>query len=151
MPPELAFASSLVGLPVLHKVRPHPRSARVLCSANGSRPQRLSRRAVLKIASSVAGASLTVAFPLESSASGASGVSSAYDVEVLKDKKLTSLSFLRKKVTLFVNVASYCAVSGCLCRFNVHARAERAWETSQSDCVLGTTRKSSPYRTGTFF
>lgn len=122
MPIELTFASNFLGNPLLNKVPAHLRSSLVFCCANGSRSPGISRRrALLKFASRVSAASLTAAFPVTSSASVTSGFSSAYDVDVLKDKKLTSLSSLRKKVTLFVNVASYCAVRECCGAPCVHA------------------------------
>lgn len=124
---DSAFVSNFIGL--RNKSCSYSSSSLVLCCATGSESPVISRRAVLKVASSVAAASLFVAFPRTSSAGVAGGVSSVYDVEVLKDKKLTSLSFLRKKVTLFVNVASYCAVSSCCSALYVNALDRRAWHT----------------------
>jgi hypothetical protein len=74
-------------------------------------PSTLSRRAVLKIASICSAAIFASALDVPvADATAPKGAESVYDVEVVKDGKAKSLSFLKGKVTVFVNVASYCAV-----------------------------------------
>lgn len=68
-----------------------------------------SRRTFLRLAAAVSALRL-LPFPSPLSAAAAS-TSSAYDLSPLKNGKPYPLSGLRGKVTLFVNVASYCALT----------------------------------------
>lgn len=119
---DLAFASTIFGSPipsVSGEAWTRFTSSIVVCrTGRRDRSSGTSRRVFLnRIAGSVSGACLITAFPHPPVGPAIAGVvgegASVYDIEVLKDKKLISLSYLKGKVTLFVNVASYCAVSIC--------------------------------------
>jgi hypothetical protein len=70
----------------------------------------VSRRVLLR-ATARAATSVAVAAVASGPACAASvSPRSAYDVVVVKDGRAKSLSYLTGKVSLFVNVASYCAV-----------------------------------------
>jgi glutathione peroxidase len=72
----------------------------------------VSRRRLLSIAFVAAAVPPSLFSPAPSRAQSKSKqVSSVYDLSVLKNAKPLSLSFLAGKVTLFVNTASYCALT----------------------------------------
>lgn len=91
--------------------RPVSRKLLTRCSADPAAPPNPSipRRAVLKLSLAL----LTALPPLHArpAHSSANAASSAYDIVATKGGQPKPLSFLAGKVTLFVNVASYCALT----------------------------------------